>query len=79
MHLFVDQPDLMLHIVNTEQRRCATNGNAPEAPSNMATRCDCRWERVELHHSLDVLLLRADDVLDCPAHSSVRAGEDTAV
>ena len=45
----------------------------------MATRCDCRWERVELHHSLDVLLLRADDVLDCPAHSSVRAGEDTAV
>jgi hypothetical protein len=45
----------------------------------MATRCDCRWERVELDVSLDTLLLRADEVRGCPAHSSVRAGEDTAV
>lgn len=45
----------------------------------MATRCDCRWERVELHPSLAPLLLRADDAPDCPAHSTVRAGEDTAV
>jgi hypothetical protein len=45
----------------------------------MATRCDCRWERVELHADLAPVLLRADDVPDCPAHSPVREGEDTAV
>jgi hypothetical protein len=44
----------------------------------MATRCDCHWERVELHVRLDALLLRIDDVPGCPAHTSVRAGEDTA-
>ncbi len=45
----------------------------------MATRCDCRWERVVIHLGLEAVLLRADDVPDCPAHSSVREGEDTAV
>jgi hypothetical protein len=45
----------------------------------MATRCDCRWERVELDAELEPVLLRADDVPDCPAHSSVREDEDTAV
>jgi hypothetical protein len=43
----------------------------------MATRCDCRWERVEVHPLLDAVLLRCNDVPDCPAHSSVR--EDEAV
>jgi hypothetical protein len=43
----------------------------------MATRCDCRWELVELHPALDALLLRVDDVTGCPAHSSVREGEGT--
>jgi hypothetical protein len=45
----------------------------------MATRCDCRWENVELHPELAPLLLRAGDEPGCPAHSSVREGEDTAV
>jgi hypothetical protein len=45
----------------------------------MATRCDCRWERVVIHPAVRVVLLRVDDVADCPAHSSVREGEDTAV
>ncbi|HET9828187.1 MAG TPA: hypothetical protein VFQ11_06735 [Nocardioidaceae bacterium] len=43
----------------------------------MATRCDCRWERVELDPMLAGVLLRADEVPDCPAHSPVR--EDEAV
>jgi hypothetical protein len=45
----------------------------------MATRCDCRWERVELHPEVDPLLLRSDEVDECPAHSHVRAGGGTAV
>jgi hypothetical protein len=45
----------------------------------MATRCDCHWERVELHADLDSVLLRADAVPGCPAHSGVRDAEDTAV
>jgi hypothetical protein len=45
----------------------------------MATRCDCRWESVLIHPVLEAVLLRADDVPGCPAHSSVREGEDTAV
>jgi hypothetical protein len=45
----------------------------------MATRCDCRWERVDLHADLDTVLLRADAVPGCPAHSGVREDEDTAV
>jgi hypothetical protein len=44
----------------------------------MATRCDCQWERVELHPSLDSIVLRTDNVRDCPAHSPVCEGEDTA-
>jgi hypothetical protein len=44
----------------------------------MAMRCDCHWERVELHVRLDVLLLRVDDVPGCPAHRAVPAEEDTA-
>jgi hypothetical protein len=43
----------------------------------MATRCDCRWEQVELDPSLDAVLLRVDQVPGCPAHSPVR--EDEAV
>jgi hypothetical protein len=42
----------------------------------MATRCDCRWERVELHADLDNVLLRADAVAGCPAHNDVRDSED---
>jgi hypothetical protein len=45
----------------------------------MATRCDCRWESVDLHDDLETVLLRADDAPGCPAHSTVREGEDTAV
>ena len=44
----------------------------------MATRCDCLWERVELHADLDEVLLRADAVAGCPAHSDARDGEDAA-
>jgi hypothetical protein len=32
-----------------------------------------------LHVAVEVVLLRADDVAGCPAHSSVPADEDTAV
>jgi hypothetical protein len=42
----------------------------------MATRCDCPWERVELHADLDHVLLRADAVAGCPAHAD---GEDAAL
>ena len=45
----------------------------------MATRCDCRWERVELHEEVEVVLLRSDDNTDCLAHHTVRADEGTAV
>jgi len=44
----------------------------------MATRCDCRWESVELHAELETVLLLAEEVPGCPAHAPVRAGGDTS-
>jgi len=39
----------------------------------MATRCDCRWVPVSLHPDLETVLLRADEVPGCPAHTTVPA------
>ena len=58
---------------------------SPAVPSHaaspwfMATRCDCLWELVEMHVDLDRVLLRAQTVPGCPAHSTVRDGEDTGL
>jgi hypothetical protein len=65
-------------IVTRQIASSAAGPSRPTAPSIMATRCDCRWERVDLHADLDTLMLRADAVPDCPAHSGVREDEDTA-
>ena len=45
----------------------------------MATRCDCHWERVDLHPDLVPVLLRGEDAVGCPAHTGVREDTDTAV